>query len=75
MELNDFIEKFAQQFDETDASEITADCVYKDLDEWSSMAALAVIAFIRTTYGKSVTGMELRSCNTVNELFTLVSAK
>ena len=40
MELNEFIENFAEQFDDTDASEIKADTVFKELDEWSSLVAL-----------------------------------
>ena len=40
MELKDFIENFANQFDDTDASEITATTVFHDLEEWSSLTAL-----------------------------------
>lgn len=72
MELQDFIAKFAQQFDDTDESEINADTEFKELDEWSSLIALSVIAFVKMEYEKSVTGAQIRSCNTVNELFELV---
>ena len=40
MELKDFIENFAAQFDDTDSSEIKAETVFKELDEWSSLIAL-----------------------------------
>lgn len=72
MELQDFIEKFAEQFDDTDASEITAETVYKELDEWSSLTALGIIAFVKTEYTKSITGNQIRSCETVEDLFNLV---
>lgn len=75
MELNDFIQKFAEQFDETDPEEINADTEFKDLEEWSSLVALGVIAFIKTEYGKTVTGKEVRQCDTVKDLFDLVSSK
>ena len=75
MELNDFIKKFSEQFDDTDPSEITADTNYKDLDEWSSLLGMLVIAFVRTEMGKSVTGDELRSCDTVEQLYNLIMAK
>ena len=39
MELIDFIEKFATQFDETDVSVFTAEMEFKNLDEWSSLIA------------------------------------
>lgn len=75
MELQDFIQKFAEQFDETDASEIQADTIFQDLDEWSSMTAMAIIAFVKTEYGKTVTGREIRSCESVEDLFNLVASK
>lgn len=75
MKLNDFVEKFAEQFDETDPSEIKPDTIFKDLDEWGSLVALSVIAFVKTEYGKTVTGKEIRQCNTVKDLFNLVASK
>lgn len=75
MELQDFIANFAEQFEDTDPTEIMADTNYQDLDEWDSMTTLSVIAFIKTIYGKSVTGKEIRSCETVQDLFDLVSLK
>lgn len=75
MELNAFINKFANQFDDTDPNEITANTYFQELEEWSSLTAFAIIAFIRTQYGKTVTGVEIRSCETVQDLFDLVSSK
>lgn len=75
MELNEFIENFADQFDETDAAEIQADTEFHQLEEWSSLIALGVIAFVRTQYGKTITGKEIRDCNTVEDLFNVVAAK
>ena len=75
MELKEFIENFANQFDETDASEIHADTCFQDLDEWSSMAAMGIIAMAKVSYGKIVTGKEIRSCKTVQELFDLINSK
>lgn len=75
MELNDFISNFAEQFDDTDASEIQASTNYKELDEWSSLTAMSVIAMVKTAYNKAVTGKEIRDCETVEDLFNLVSSK
>lgn len=74
MEIQGFIKKFAQQFDDTDESEITAETVYTELDEWSSLTALSIIAFIKTEYNKSITTSQIRSCETVKDLFDLVSS-
>jgi acyl carrier protein len=75
MELNEFIANFAEQFDDTDASEITANTEFKDLDEWSSLTAMGVIAMAKTVYGKTVTGKEIRESETVEDLFNLIASK
>ncbi|MCR4614132.1 MAG: acyl carrier protein [Bacteroidaceae bacterium] len=75
MELNDFIANFADQFDETDASEIQADTRFHDLEEWSSLTAMGIIAMVRTKYDKAVTGREIRDCETVEDIFNMIAAK
>lgn len=75
MELQEFIKGFANQFDDTDISEINENTKFRELDEWSSLTAMSVIAFVRTGYAKSITGDEIRTCSTVNDLFELISNK
>ena len=75
MNAAEFLEKFRDQFDETDPESIEMTTVYKDLDEWSSLIAFTVIAMVKVEYDKTVTGAELRHCETVEDLFNLVAAK
>ena len=75
MELNEFVANFAEQFDDTDASEITASTEFHDLDEWSSLTGMAIIALAKTQYGKAITGPELRACETVEDVFNLINNK
>lgn len=75
MELNEFIEHFAEQFDDTDASEIKAGTVFKDLNEWSSLIALSVIAMVDEEYDVTLKGDDIRNSNTVEDLFNAVQAK
>ena len=75
MELKDFIENFANQFDDTDASEIKAETVFKELDEWSSLVALSVIAMVDEEYDVTIKGNDIRNSNTVEDLFNAVKAK
>lgn len=74
MELNEFIANFADQFDETDASEITAATEFKDLEEWSSLVALSVIAMVDEEYDVTIKGDEIRNSNTVEDLFNAVKS-
>lgn len=75
MELKDFIQNFADQFDETDASEFKAETVFHDLDEWSSLIALSIIAMIDEEYDITIKGDEMRSAVTIEDLFNIVKAK
>ena len=60
MELKDFIENFAAQFDDTDASEIKAEIVFKELEEWSSLTALSVIAMVDEEYEVRIKGDDIK---------------
>ena len=75
MELNEFIANVADQFDETDASEIQADTEFHEIDEWGSLTGMGIIAMVKTVYGKTITGKEIRECVTVEDLFNLVESK
>ena len=75
MDLKEFVANFADQFDETDANEIQASTKFHDLEEWSSLTGMGVIALAKTQYGKNITGKELRNCITVEDVFNLISSK
>lgn len=75
MELNEFVANFAEQFDDTDASEIQVNTEFHNLDEWSSLTGMGVIAMAKTEYGKSITGTELKACKTVEDVFNLIKNK
>lgn len=75
MELNEFVANFANQFDDTDPEEIKADTVFHDLDEWSSLTGMSVLALAKTEYGKAITGAELKACVTVEDVFNLIKNK
>lgn len=75
MDINEFIKIFADQFDDTDPSEITAGTEFHELDEWSSLTGMSVIAMAKTVYGKTITGKEIRACETVEELYNLIASK
>lgn len=75
MEYKDFLEDFAALFDDTDLSEIQSNTEYQELEEWSSITAMSIIALAKTQYGKKISGREVRSCKTVEELFYLIDSK
>lgn len=75
MELNEFVANFADQFDETDPAEINGGTNFRDLEEWSSLVGLSVIAMIDEEYDVTLRGDDMRKANTVEELFEIVKNK
>lgn len=75
MEINEFIENVAAQFDDTDPAEITASTEFKKLEEWSSLIALSLIAMLDEEYDVTLKGDDIRNANTVEDLFNIVKAK
>ena len=74
MELQEFIENFREQFEDTDPSEIQVNTNFHDLDEWGSLLGMSVIAMTKEIYGKKITGKQIKECKTVEELFNVIAA-
>jgi len=72
MNLQKFVEKFAEQFDETDVSEFQASTKFKTLVDWSSMVALSIIAMVDNEFNVTIKGDEIKKATTVEELFNIV---
>lgn len=73
--LDEFVALFAEQFDDTDPSEIKADTVFHDLDEWSSLIGLSVIAMIDEEFEVAVKADDMISSVTVEDLYKKIQAK
>ena len=74
MDINEFIQNFAEQFDETEASEFSPETVFRDNDEWSSLLALSVMAMVDEEYDVQLSANEMRQANTIQELFDIVKS-
>jgi acyl carrier protein len=72
MDINSFIRKFADQFDNTNESFFSAQTRFRDLDEWSSLIALSVIAMVDEEYDVRLKGNDMRNANTVQDLYDVV---
>ena len=75
MDLKEFMENFASQFEDTDASDIKADTKFRELEEWSSLTALSIIAMVDDEYEVQLKGNEMRVAETVEDLYNVVKSK
>ena len=75
MEVQEFIQNFADLFDDTDVSIFKLETKFRELDEWSSLAALSVMSMIDDEYDVQVTANEMRNANTIKDLINLIEEK
>ena len=72
MELEDFIKNFAGQFEDTHSSAFYFDTKFKELDEWSSLTSLSIIAMVDEEYGVKIKGDDIRNSNSIEDLYKIV---
>ena len=75
MELSNFINNFASQFEETDASNIKPNTKFKELGEWSSLIALSVIAMVDADYSVKIKGDDIRNSVSIEDLYNIVKSR
>lgn len=72
MDIQEFVVNFANQFDETEVDVFYPEIRFRDLEEWSSFLALAIMAMVMEEYGVALTAEEMRNANTIQELYDVV---
>jgi acyl carrier protein len=75
MEISTFLQNFADVLDDTDMSLIKSDTVFRDLDEWDSLTALSLIAMADEEYSVKLTGEDIKSSVTLNDIFEIIKNK
>ena len=74
MEIKEFIEKFAEAIEVEDASVLTPETEFRNLDEWSSISVMISIAFFDEEFGKEIGGTDIKGCKTIQDLYNLATA-
>lgn len=75
MDIHNFIDNFAEQFETANKSILTAETQFRDLDEWSSLVALSVMAMVNEEYGVELKGEEMRNSQTIQQLYDIVMSR
>ena len=73
--LEEFVELFAEQFDETNAAEFSADKNFRELDEWSSLIALSITAMVDDEFDITLLGDDIKNSNTIRDIYDIVASK
>ena len=65
MEMKEFVQNFAEQWDETEAEAFVPECVFHELEEWSSLTGLAILNMLAKKSGVKVAAAELNAAVTI----------
>ena len=75
MEMKKFINDFAQLFDDVDNGVFTPETCFHELEEYSSLTALGIIAMSDEEYGVQPRGDDIRGAQTIGALYDLVQSR
>lgn len=74
MDIKEFIEKFAEQVEVEDVEALTADTKFHELDEWSSLSVMILVAFFDEEFDKEIGDKEIKACQTIQDLYNIATA-
>jgi acyl carrier protein len=74
-QLTTFIDNFNTAVDFQDPVDVVPETRLADLPEWDSLAALGVIVMFDMEYSITITGADLKNCETIKDLYALIAAK
>lgn len=72
--MEEFIKNFFDVFDETDIEELTPETNFRELDEWSSLHALATMNMMDQFYGKKISAEEMKATKTIQDLYNIAKS-
>jgi len=75
MKTQKFLRNFASQFDEVDPETIKIETRFRDIEGWSSLTALSIIAMADEEYNVKLKGDDIRKAVTVEDLFNIINSK
>ena len=75
MDMKKFINDFAQVCDDVDNGVFTPETCFHELEEYSSIPALGIIAMIDEEYGVQLRGDDIRGAQTIGAVYDLVQSR
>jgi len=75
MNIQQLIDQIENEFDEVQPGTIKPESSFRELEGWSSMHALILIALIDNEYDILLTGEQLKNAQSVQDLFEIIQSK
>jgi acyl carrier protein len=71
----EFTKQLIAEFDDVKENIVFPETNYRDIPNWSSMYALIIIAFIDANFDVQLNANELKTAQTVRDLYNIVCSK
>lgn len=75
MEIKEFIEKFADAIEAEAPETLTPQTKFRDLEEWSSLAALGLLAMADEEFDVELKAEDMRKAESIADLLAIIEAK
>lgn len=73
MDIKEFIVKMAEAIEIENTGDMTAETRFRELDNWSSLSVMLLIAFFDEEMGKLIGDTDIKKCQTIGELYKLAT--
>ena len=74
MEINEFVEKVVEQFDDVSTA-VTPETKFREIEGWCSIVALSIIAMTDEEYDVTLKGEDIKKSETIKDLFDIVASR
>lgn len=74
IDQDEFLKNFEEQFDEIEPGSLTMETEFREIEEWSSLNALLIVAMVDTEYDITLTGDDIIKSKTVGDIYKVVQS-
>ena len=75
MNVQQFVTQFEAIMEDVEPGSLAPETVFRDVPQWDSLAAIGLLVMVNTEYEVTLTGNELKTATTIQDLYNMVAAK
>ena len=75
MNIQDFIEKFAEAIEVDSVEDLKENTKFRELNEWSSLAGLSVIAMLDEEYDTQIENADFKKLQTISDIVKFIECQ
>ena len=72
--IDSLIAKIQEDLDDLDINTLTPDSIFRELEGWSSLHSLVLMALVATEYSVELEAEQIRDIRTVSDLYNQIQA-